>query len=49
MNLFDRLNNNIDYNNSYSLRKPISILEGEFKLAVKNNNKKAAPNKGVRK
>jgi uncharacterized protein YfbU (UPF0304 family) len=39
MNLFDRLNRNIDYNNSHSIRRPVGILEHEFELAVKENNK----------
>ena len=42
MKLFDKLNNRIDYNNSYTLRRAISILEGEFSLAKKNKDKKYA-------
>ena len=38
MKLFDRLDRNIDYNNSYSIRKTIIILEDEFNLAVKKND-----------
>jgi hypothetical protein len=38
MNLFDRLSRNVDYNNSYSIRRAISILENEFGLAIKNND-----------
>ena len=39
MKLFDRLNRNIDYNNSYTIKRPVGILENEFNLAVKENNK----------
>ncbi len=42
MNLFDKLNSNMDYNNSYNLRRAISILEDEFKRAIKNNDKNYA-------
>lgn len=38
MKLFDKLDRNIDYNNSYSIRRQIAILDGEFKLAEKNND-----------
>ena len=38
MKLFEKLDRNIDYNNSYSIRRPIAILDGEFKLAEKNND-----------
>ena len=38
MKLFDRLDRNIDYNNSYSIRKSLRILENEFNLASKNKN-----------
>jgi len=42
MKLFDKLDRNIDYNNSYSIRRPIVILENEFKLAEKNNDEQYA-------
>jgi len=38
MKLFERLDRNIDYENSYSIRRPIAILENEFNLAVKKND-----------
>jgi hypothetical protein len=42
MKLFDKLDRNIDYNNSYSIRRPIAILDGEFKLAEKNSDERYA-------
>ena len=38
MKLFDKLNRNIDYNNFYTIKRAISILEDEFMLAEKNKN-----------
>lgn len=38
MKLFDKINNRIDYNNSFSINKSVSILDGEFSLAVKKQN-----------
>lgn len=38
MKLFEKLDRNIDYNNSYSIRRPIAILYDEFRLAEKNND-----------
>jgi hypothetical protein len=42
MKLFDKLDRNIDYNNSYSIRRSMSILDDEFKLAEKNCDEKYA-------
>lgn len=42
MRLFERLSKNINYDNIYTLRKAMSILWYEFKLAVKNKNKNYA-------
>ena len=38
MRLFNRLNANIYYNNLYSIRRAIVILDSEFILAIKNND-----------
>lgn len=38
MKLFDRLDRNIDYNNSYNIKRSLGILENEFDLAVKNKD-----------
>jgi len=39
MKLFDRLDRNIDFNNYYTIKKAIGIMENEFNLAVRNNDK----------
>lgn len=38
MKLFDRLDKNINYNNSQTIRKSMDILDKEFNLAVKNKD-----------
>ena len=38
MKLFERLNRNIDYNNHYTLKKAVVIMETEFNIAVKKKN-----------
>lgn len=36
--LFDKINNYIDYNNHYSLKKALTTLEREFNIAISNKN-----------
>ena len=38
MKLFDRLNNRIDYNNHYTIKKAVGIMESEFNKALRNKD-----------
>ena len=38
MKLFDKLNNLIDYNNHYTIKKAVGILEHEFNLAIQKKD-----------
>ena len=38
MKLFDRIDSKIDYNNHFTIRKAVGIMEAEFNLAVRRKD-----------
>lgn len=38
MKLFDRIKSQLDYSNSYTIKRALSILDNEFSLAVQNKD-----------